>query len=187
MICNKQDIIDALKKIYDPDFEPIEPYYAIRGLNGDASWTGSGDIKLEESADGSEWSASGFTVAEGESFKVIYIDENDDVSGYYAGLEEGCEVGQTYDDNGNLVLPAGTYDLYFKSVSKLMWIAKKDTPTDVEDAAAELIYAIDGTIYAPAPFAIIDLSGKDVTNVNGALEGAYIVKTQNSVTKVLVK
>ena len=85
------------------------------------------------------------------------------------------------------MLPAGTYDLYFKSESKLMWIAKKDTPTDVEDAAAELIYAIDGTIYAPAPFAIIDLSGKDVTNVNGALEGAYIVKTQNSVTKVLVK
>lgn len=181
------DVVERWKKIYDPDFEPIEPYYAIRGLNGDASWTGSGDIKLEESADGSEWSASGFTVAEGESFKVIYIDENDDVSGYYAGLEEGCEVGQTYDDNGNLVLPAGTYDLYFKSVSKLMWIAKKDTPTDVEDAVAELIYAIDGTIYAPAPFAIIDLSGKDVTNVNGALEGAYIVKTQNSVTKVLVK
>lgn len=181
------DVVERWKKIYDPDFEPIEPYYAIRGLNGDASWTGSGDIKLEESADGSEWSASGFTVAEGESFKVIYIDENADVSGYYAGLEEGCEVGQTYDDNGNLVLPAGTYDLYFKSVSKLMWIAKKDTPTDVEDAAAELIYAIDGTIYAPAPFAIIDLSGKDVTNVNGALEGAYIVKTQNSVTKVLVK
>ena len=142
---------------------------------------------MEESADGSEWSASGFTVAEGESFKVIYIDENADVSGYYAGLEEGCEVGQTYDDNGNLVLPAGTYDLYFKSVSKLMWIAKKDTPTDVEDAVAELIYAIDGTIYAPAPFAIIDLVGKDVTKANGSLEGAYIVKTQNSVTKVLVK
>lgn len=181
------DVVERWKKIYDPDFEPIEPYYAIRGLNGDASWTGSGDIKLEESADGSEWSASGFTVAEGESFKVIYIDENADVSGYYAGLEEGCEVGQTYDDNGNLVLPAGTYDLYFKSVSKLMWIAKKDTPTDVEDAAAELIYAIDGTIIAPAPFAIIDLSGKDVTNANGSLQGTYIVKTLNSATKISVK
>ena len=181
------DVVERWKKIYDPDFEPIDPYYAIRGLNGDASWTGSGDIKLEESADGSEWSALGFTVAEGESFKVIYIDEYAKVSGYYADLEEGCEVGQTYDDNGNLVLPAGTYDLYFKSVSKLMWIAKKDTPTDVKDAVAELIYAVDGTIFAPAPFAIIDLSGKDVTNANGSLEGTYIVKTQNSVTKVLVK
>ena len=181
------DVVERWKKIYDPDFEPIDPYYAIRGLNGDASWTGSGDIKLEESADGSEWSALGFTVAEGESFKVIYIDEYAKVSGYYADLEEGCEVGQTYDDNGNLVLPAGTYDLYFKSVSKLMWIAKKDTPTDVEDAVAELIYAVDGTIFAPAPFAIIDLSGKDVTNANGSLQGTYIVKTQNSATKISVK
>ena len=181
------DVVTSWKKLYDPDFEPIEPYYAIRGLNGDASWTGSGDIKLEENADGSEWSALGFTVAEGESFKVIYIDENEDASGWYGGIEEGCEVGQTFDKDGNIVLPAGTYDLYFKSESKLMWIAKKDTPTDVEDAAAELIYAVDGTIIAPAPFAIIDLSGKDVTNANGSLEGTYIVKTQNSVTKVLVK
>ncbi len=186
-VAGNPDVVERWKKIYDPDFEPIEPYYAIRGLNGDASWTGSGDIKLEESADGSEWFALGFTVAEGESFKVIYIDENADVSGYYAALEESCNVGQTYDGNGNLVLPAGTYDLYFKSVSKLMWIAKKDTPTDVEDAAAELIYAVDGTIIAPAPFAIIDLSGKDVTNANGSLQGTYIVKTQNSTAKISVK
>ena len=142
---------------------------------------------MEESADGSEWSALGFTVAEGESFKVIYIDENADVSGYYAGIEEGCDVGQTFDKDGNVVLPAGTYDLYFKSVSKLMWISKVDTPTDVEDAVAELIYAVDGTIIAPAPFAIIDLSGKDVTNANGSLEGTYLVKTLGGVTKISVK
>ena len=181
------DVVTAWQKLYDPDFQPIDPYYAIRGLNGDASWTGSGDIKLEESADASEWVALGFTVAEGESFKVIYIDENAKVSGYYAGLEEGCEIGQTYDDNGNLVLPAGTYNLYFKPNTELMWISKVDTPTDAEEAIAELIYAVDGTIIAPAPFAIIDLSGKDVTKANGSLQGTYIVKTLNSVTKVSVK
>ena len=181
------DVVTAWQKLYDPDFQPIDPYYAIRGLNGDASWTGSGDIKLEESADGSEWSALGFTVAEGESFKVIYIDENADVSGYYAGLEDGCDVGQSYDDMGNLVLPAGTYNLYFKPDTELMWISKVDTPTDAEEAIAELIYAVDGTIIAPAPFAIIDLSGKDVTNANGSLQGTYIVKTLNSVTKVSVQ
>ena len=181
------DVVTAWQKLYDPDFQPIDPYYAIRGLNGDASWTGSGDIKLEESADASEWVALGFTVAEGESFKVIYIDENAKVSGYYAGLEEGCEIGQTYDDNGNLVLPAGTYNLYFKPNTELMWISKVDTPTDAEEAIAELIYAVDGTIIAPAPFAIIDLSGKDVTKANGSLQGTYIVKTLNSVTKVSVQ
>ena len=181
------DVVTAWQKLYDPDFQPIDPYYAIRGLNGDASWTGSGDIKLEESADASEWVALGFTVAEGESFKVIYIDENAKVSGYYAGLEEGCEVGQTYDDNGNLVLPAGTYNLYFKPNTELMWISKVDTPTDAEEAVAELIYAVDGTIIAPAPFAIIDLAGKDVTKANGSLQGTYIVKTLNSVAKISVK
>ena len=181
------DVVTAWQKLYDPDFQPIDPYYAIRGLNGDASWTGSGDIKLEESADASEWVALGFTVAEGESFKVIYIDENAKVSGYYAGLEDGCEVGQTYDDNGNLVLPAGTYNLYFKPNTELMWISKVDTPTDAEEAIAELIYAVDGTIIAPAPFAIIDLAGKDVTKANGSLQGTYIVKTLNSVAKISVK
>ena len=76
-------------------------------------------------------------------------------------------------EDGNLVV---NYDCKYDGPS-----------TDVEEASAELIYAIDGTIYAPVPFAIIDLAGKDVTNANGALNGAYIVKTQNSVTKVLVK
>ena len=181
------DVVTAWQKLYDPDFQPIDPYYAIRGLNGDASWTGSGDIKLEENSDASEWVALGFTVAEGESFKVIYIDENAKVSGYYAGLEDGCDVGQSYDDMGNLVLPAGTYNLYFKPDTELMWISKVDTPTDAEEAIAELIYAVDGTIIAPAPFAIIDLAGKDVTNANGSLQGTYIVKTLNSTAKISVK
>ena len=188
-VAGNPDVVASWAKVYDPDFEPIDPYYAIRGLNGDASWTGAGDIKLVYDETENQWAGLGFTVAEGESFKVIYIDENGDIpeGAYYAGFEEGCNVGQTYDDNGNIVLPEGTYDLYFKPGTKLMWIIKVDTPTGAEEAIAELIYAIDGTIYAPAPFAIIDLAGKDVTKANGSLEGAYIVKTQNSVTKVLVK
>ena len=182
------DVVEAWARIYDPDFEPIDPYYAIRGLNGDASWTGAGDIVLEFDEDGNQYVAKGFTVTTGESFKVIYIDENAKVSGYYAGLEEGCNVGQTYDDKGNIILPAGKYDLYFKPGTELMWISVvADTPTDAEEAAAELIYAVDGTIFAPAPFAIIDLSGKDVTNANGSLQGTYIVKTQNSTAKISVK
>lgn len=182
------DVVTAWQKLYDPDFQPIDPYYAIRGLNGDASWTGAGDIKLESMDEGAQWAALGFTVAEGESFKVIYIDENANVSGYYAGFEEGCNVGQTYDDMGNIILPAGKYDLYFKPDTELMWISvAEDTPTDAEEAIAELIYAVDGTIIAPAPFAIIDLSGKDVTNANGSLQGTYIVKTLNSTTKISVK
>lgn len=187
-VAGNPDVVAKWGKVYDPDFEPIDPYYAIRGLNGDASWTGAGDIVLEFDEDGNQYVAKGFTVTAGESFKVIYVDENAKVSGYYAGLEEGCNVGQTYDDMGNIILPAGKYDLYFKPGTELMWISVvADTPTDAEEAVAELIYAIDGTIYAPAPFAIIDLSGKDVTNANGSLQGTYIVKTQNSTAKISVK
>lgn len=184
------DVVTAWQKLYDPDFQPIDPYYAIRGLNGDSKWTGTGDIKLVYNETENQWAGLGFIVAEGESFKVVYINENGDIpdDGYYAGLEENCNVGQTSDKDGNIVLPAGKYNLYFKPATGLMWISiVEDTTTDAEEAIAELIYAIDGTIYAPAPFAIIDLAGKDVTKANGALEGAYIVKTQNSVTKVLVK
>ena len=62
-----------------------------------------------------------------------------------------------------------------------------EQPTDIEETTSELIYVVDGTIIAPAPFAIIDLSGKDVTNANGSLQGTYIVKTQNSTAKISVQ
>lgn len=64
---------------------------------------------------------------------------------------------------------------------------EEENPTDVEETAAELIYSVDGAIVAPAPFTIVDLSGKDVTNSNGSLQGTYIVKTQNSTAKISVK
>ena len=81
-----------------------------------------------------------------------------------------------------------TFTLESLTKGKLTYeIIEEEHTTDIEETSSELIYAIDGTIYAPAPFAIIDLAGNDVTKANGALEGAYIVKTQNSVTKVLVK
>lgn len=82
-----------------------------------------------------------------------------------------------------------TFTLDSQSKGKLTYEIKEGSldPTDVEETVAELIYAEEGTIIAPAPFAIIDLNGKDVTNSNGSLQGTYIVKTQNSATKISVK
>ena len=185
------DVVTSWKKLYDPDFEPIEPYYAIRGdMTG---WTDyKNDIKLTEDADNDQWYIKEFEVNGTDAFKVVYVDENANVCDecWYSNIEESVATDIYTGGNGdNITLVAGKYDIYFKPGTGAMWIAKviPDTPTDVEDAVAELIYAVDGTIFAPAPFAIIDLSGKDVTNANGSLEGTYIVKTQNSVTKVLVK
>jgi hypothetical protein len=151
------------------------------------NWAPENDIKLTESEDGKEWSITSLEVAEGDEFKVVYIDENLSATWYGATtVEDNPDLGTSIGSD-NITLAAGKYDIYFKVEGKTMWIQPASTTTDAEEAIAEIIYAVDGTIIAPAPFAIIDLSGKDVTNANGSLEGTYIVKTQNSVTKVLVK
>ena len=164
----------------------IEPYYGIRGL---VSWEMADDVKLTEDADKAEWYITNLEVDGTQEFKVVYVDKTGAATWYGAGAVEANEaLGKFGEGESNIKLAAGKYDIYFKTNDGMMWIQfSADTPTDVEDAVAELIYAVDGTIIAPAPFAIIDLSGKDVTNANGSLEGTYIVKTQNSVTKVLVK
>ena len=172
--------------------EPIEPYYGIRGLDG--TWNVANDIKMTynaEGANGPEWFVTGLEVNGTQEFKVVYVDETGATCGecwYGVGAVEANEALGTIGTD-NIILAAGAYDIYFKVDAKTMWIqpSQQGPSTDAEEAIAELIYAVDGTIYAPAPFVIIDLAGKDVTNANGALEGAYIVKTQNSITKVLVK
>ena len=162
----------------------IEPYYGIRGL---VSWEMADDVKLTEDADKAEWYITNLEVDGTQEFKVVYVDKTGAATWFGSEAVE-LQVGVVNNGTDNIVLAAGKYDIYFKANDGMMWIQfSAETPTDVEDAAAELIYAIDGTIIAPAPFAIIDLSGKDVTNANGSLEGTYLVKTQNSVTKVLVK
>lgn len=162
----------------------IEPYYGIRGL---VSWEMADDIKLTEDADKAEWYITNVEVDGTQEFKVVYVDKTGAATWYGSEAVE-LQVGVVNNGTDNIILAAGKYDIYFKANDGMMWIQfSAETPTDVEDAAAELIYAVDGTIIAPAPFAIIDLAGKDVTNANGSLQGAYIVKTQNSVTKVLVK
>ena len=162
----------------------IEPYYGIRGL---VSWEMADDVKLTEDADKAEWYITNLEVDGTQEFKVVYVDKTGAATWFGSEAVE-LQVGVVNNGTDNIILAAGKYDIYFKANDGMMWIQfSAETPTGVEDAAAELIYAIDGTIIAPAPFAIIDLSGKDVTNANGSLEGTYLVKTQNSVTKVLVK
>ena len=162
----------------------IEPYYGIRGL---VSWEMADDIKLTEDTDKAEWYITNVEVDGTQEFKVVYVDKTGAATWFGS---EAVELQEGVVNNGtdNIILAAGKYDIYFKANDGMMWIQfSSETPTGVEETAAELIYAVDGTIFAPAPFAIIDLSGKDVTNANGSLQGTYIVKTQNSVAKISVK
>ncbi len=174
--------ISAECEAVDP--KPIETTYVLMGVGGD--WTTG--IELDPNPENDdEYMLLNQSITTGDAVKVVIFSEEGTT---YCGNVKDGSAEFTYDDMGNIVLAEGTYDFYYSISANAFYVALKegpDVPTDVEDAVSELIYAVDGTIIAPAPFAIIDLSGKDVTNANGALEGAYIVKTQNSVTKVLVK
>ena len=183
--------MDGLKLVVNEDCEyeepiEIEPYYGIRGL---VSWEMADDIKLTEDADKAEWYITNVGVDGTQEFKVVYVDKTGAATWYgteSVELQQG--VVNEGEGQGNIILAAGIYDIYFKVNEGKMWIQfSQETPTDAEEAIAEVIYAIDGTIVAPAPFAIIDLSGKDVTNANGSLEGTYLVKTLGGVTKISVK
>ena len=55
-------------------------------------------------------------------------------------------------------------------------------------SASELqIFAFDKTIFGPDNLQIFDLTGRNVTRLNGQLNGVYIVKVGDKAQKVVVK
>ena len=128
------DVVAKWALLYEPDAEPIEPYYAIRGL---VSWDMADDIKLTANAEGTEYSITGLDIAADKEFKVIYVDENVNITWYgVSALEANPEITQTGVDN--IILAAGKYDIYFKTATKTMWIGltsvdDPDQPVDPED------------------------------------------------------
>ncbi len=65
-------------------------------------------------------------------------------------------------------------------------VAIEDITTSVEENVALNIYAKDGTIYSDEEFTIYNLAGVDVTNLNGSLQGVYVVTTTNGNKQVSV-
>lgn len=49
------------------------------------------------------------------------------------------------------------------------------------------VYATNGTVYAEGEFQIFSVAGQNVTELNGQLNGIYVVKTANGIQKVAVK
>ena len=73
----------------------------------------------------------------------------------------------------------GSYDLTITRIN--------NTPTAIEAVTAPQIYAVDGRIVCDGEFRIYDLLGRDVTRLNGSLNGVYVVKTANAAVKVVVR
>ena len=64
---------------------------------------------------------------------------------------------------------------------------KKTVPTALQNAEMVEIYAAAGRIYGADGMQIFTLTGQNVTEMNGQLNGVYIVKIGDKVQKVLVK
>lgn len=61
------------------------------------------------------------------------------------------------------------------------------TPSDVQVARVRGLFVMDGRIYTDDDCKIFDLFGRDVTLKNGSLCGVYVVRTKETVQRVVVK
>ena len=57
--------------------------------------------------------------------------------------------------------------------------------TALEDAVIPSLRVVDGAVVCDEPYTIYDISGRDVTNQNGTLQGVYIVRTAKGAVKVV--
>ena len=57
--------------------------------------------------------------------------------------------------------------------------------TALEDAVIPSLRVVDGAVVCDEPYTIYDMSGRDVTNQNGTLQGVYIVRTARGAVKVV--
>ena len=57
--------------------------------------------------------------------------------------------------------------------------------TALEDAVIPSLRVVDGAVVCDEPHTIYDMSGRDVTNQNGTLQGVYIVRTAKGAVKVV--
>lgn len=67
------------------------------------------------------------------------------------------------------------------------WSTYSATPVGLDQTELMEVYANNGTIYASGNLQIFTLTGLNVTSENGNLKGAYIVKVDGKVSKIMVK
>ncbi len=66
-------------------------------------------------------------------------------------------------------------------------VPSEDTPTALQDVENVDIYTENGRIVCNSEFQIFDLLGRDVTRMNGQLNGIYVVKVGDKAQKVIVR
>ena len=144
--------------------------------------TGSEDDELGGSVGGMSQPVAPMLceVAEGAAAVRFYI-----ASEFIGGATEITTEGSY-----TLTIPAGLISFSETEINKAITLnyTIKGSNVDVENVTIENIYTYNGTIMAEGEFQIFTVTGQDVTNMNGRLaNGIYVVRTANSVNKVIVK
>lgn len=120
-------------------------------------------------------------------------DENVDAGSISIKLVEKKELTAVYEISGQVVaangdtcnlsgtFEAACYDNDEKQIELEPTTALRRVNADAS------VWTADGRVYADGELKIYDLLGRDVTTLNGSLNGVYVVKTENAATKVVVR
>lgn len=96
--------------------------YVLMGVNDD--WSVGIAMKKNEGADNEEYMLLGQTISEGDSVKVVRL-ENGEAKHWCGNVKEGVTVTITPDDKmGNIILTPGAYDFYYDVAADAIWIAE---------------------------------------------------------------
>ena len=96
--------------------------YVLMGVNDD--WSVGVAMTKNEGADNEEYMLLGQTISEGDSVKVVRL-ENGEAKHWCGNVKEGVTVTITPDDKmGNIILTPGAYDFYYDVAADAIWIAE---------------------------------------------------------------
>ena len=108
--------------------------YVLMGVNDD--WSVGVAMTKNEGAGNEEYMLLGQTISEGDSVKVVRL-ENGEAKHWCGNVKEGVTVTVTPDDKmGNIILAPGTYDFYYDVAADQIWIAES-TKSAVDNVAIE--------------------------------------------------
>lgn len=96
--------------------------YVLMGVNDD--WSVGIAMTKNEGADNEEYMLLGQNISEGDSVKVVRL-ENGEAKHWCGNVKEGVTVTITPDDKmGNIILTPGAYDFYYDVAADAIWIAE---------------------------------------------------------------
>ena len=108
--------------------------YVLMGVNDD--WSVGIAMTKNDGADNEEYMLLGQTISEGDSVKVVRL-ENGEAKHWCGNVKEGVTVTITPDDKmGNIILTPGAYDFYYDVAADAIWIAVS-TQSAINNVAVE--------------------------------------------------